>query len=234
MREGLRRVLASDADAWQSPPLSSGRDSSDAKPARTITAIAVTPFKTFGEAAAAVSDAMTDDLTNILSRVPALRVISRQTNAIPYSKVTDLTFRQGVMDRVLSIARVRIDSANETSPFRELTDLTNHSLFMYTLSTMVNIRQAPHRSGTRQQVFTEPKKIKILDELLDQIEGYLARSGTKASMFGRQAVGDPRFVQDLREGRQPRLKTTQRVLNFLASTERVASTISDRVDVLAD
>lgn len=97
-------------------------------------------------------------------------VISRQTNAIPYSKVTDLTFRQGVMDRVLSIARVRIDSANETSPFRELTDLTNHSLFMYTLSTMVNIRQAPHRSGTRQQVFTEPKKIKILDELLDQIE----------------------------------------------------------------
>ena len=71
-------------------------------------------------------------------------------------------------------------------------------------------------------------------ELLDQIEVYLARSGTKASMFGRQAVGDPRFVQDLREGRRPRRRTTQRVLNFLASTERVASTISDRVDVLAD
>ena len=52
-------------------------------------------------------------------------------------------------------------------------------------------------------------------ELLDQIEGYLTRSGTKASMFGRQAVGDPRFVQDMREGRRPRRKTTQRVLNFL-------------------
>lgn len=55
-------------------------------------------------------------------------------------------------------------------------------------------------------------------ELLDQIEGYLARSGTKASMFGRQAVGDPRFVQDLREGRRPRRKTQERVRQFLAES----------------
>lgn len=52
-------------------------------------------------------------------------------------------------------------------------------------------------------------------ELLDQIEGYLARTGTKASMFGRQAVGDPRFVQDLREGRRPRRKMQERVRQFL-------------------
>lgn len=52
-------------------------------------------------------------------------------------------------------------------------------------------------------------------ELLDQIEGYLARTGTKASMFGRLAVGDPRFVQDLREGRRPRRKTQERVRQFL-------------------
>ena len=53
-------------------------------------------------------------------------------------------------------------------------------------------------------------------ELLDQIEGYLARSGTKASMFGRQAVGDPRFVQDLREGRRPRRKMQERVKQYIA------------------
>ncbi len=53
-------------------------------------------------------------------------------------------------------------------------------------------------------------------ELLDQIEGYLARTGTKASMFGRLAVGDPRLVQDLREGRRPRRKTQERVRQFLA------------------
>ncbi|QDH34976.1 hypothetical protein E2E27_11960 [Porphyrobacter sp. YT40] len=67
-------------------------------------------------------------------------------------------------------------------------------------------------------------------ELLEQIERYLARSGTRASMFGRQVVGDPRFVQDLRKGRRPRRKTAQRILNFLASTEGVASARSDRLD----
>lgn len=79
LREGLRRVLAADADVWRSPPMPSGRGSGAGKPARTITAIAVTPFRTFGEASASISEAMTDDLTNVLSRVAALRVISRQT-----------------------------------------------------------------------------------------------------------------------------------------------------------
>jgi hypothetical protein len=37
-----------------------------------ITAIAVTPFKVFGDGAILVSDPMTDDLTNILSRVAPL------------------------------------------------------------------------------------------------------------------------------------------------------------------
>ena len=59
-------------------------------------------------------------------------------------------------------------------------------------------------------------------ELLDQIETYLTLSGTKASMFGRQAVGDPRFVQDLREGRRPRRKTTQRVSRYLAEECRAS------------
>ena len=80
LREGLRRVLTPDADVWRSPPLPSGRDSNADKLARTVTAIAVMPFKTFGEVAASISDAMTDDLTNILSRVPALRVISKPNN----------------------------------------------------------------------------------------------------------------------------------------------------------
>nr|WP_103729570.1 hypothetical protein [Novosphingobium sp. HII-3] len=59
-------------------------------------------------------------------------------------------------------------------------------------------------------------------ELLNQIEVYLARSGTKASMFGRQVVGDPRFVQDLRDGRRPRQKTTQRVSSYLAEECRAS------------
>lgn len=38
-------------------------------------------------------------------------VLYRQQNSIPYSKVTDLTFRQSAPDRLMNIAKIRIDSA---------------------------------------------------------------------------------------------------------------------------
>lgn len=60
-------------------------------------------------------------------------------------------------------------------------------------------------------------------ELLEQVESYLAKTRMPATTFGRQAVGDPRFVDDLREGRRPRRKTAQRVLRFLGATEVVES-----------
>ena len=52
-------------------------------------------------------------------------------------------------------------------------------------------------------------------ELLEQIEAYLVRTRTPASTFGRLAVGDPRFVDDMRSGRNPRRKTQERVGKFL-------------------
>ncbi len=53
-------------------------------------------------------------------------------------------------------------------------------------------------------------------ELLEQIETYMARTGMRASTFGRTVVADPRFVQDLRDGRRPRLKTQKRVSQYLS------------------
>jgi hypothetical protein len=52
--------------------------------------------------------------------------------------------------------------------------------------------------------------------LLSSIEKYLRRSGTPATRFGRDAVGDPRFVLDLRNGRTPRAATICRVSAYLA------------------
>mgnify|MGYP000947775881 CR=1 FL=1 len=52
-------------------------------------------------------------------------------------------------------------------------------------------------------------------ELLDQIESYLSENHMPPSKFGRLAVGDPRFVEDLRGGRLPRAKTCDRVRTFL-------------------
>jgi hypothetical protein len=36
-----------------------------------------------------------------------------------------------------------------------------------------------------------------------------------AARFGRDAMGDPRFVFDLRRGREPRPRTVERIRSFL-------------------
>jgi len=52
-----------------------------------------------------------------------------------------------------------------------------------------------------------------------RIELYLRRTRLSASAFGRQAVNDPRFVQDLRNGRELREKTEKRVHAWLDAAE---------------
>jgi len=58
--------------------------------------------------------------------------------------------------------------------------------------------------------------------LLSTIERYLRESGTPASRFGRDAMGDPGFVASLRRGREPRDATTRRVAAYLASARDAA------------
>ena len=55
--------------------------------------------------------------------------------------------------------------------------------------------------------------------LLRRVEQYLRRSGTAPTRFGREAVSDPRFVFDLRNGREPRPSTAARVAAFLEARE---------------
>ena len=52
--------------------------------------------------------------------------------------------------------------------------------------------------------------------LLDWIENHLKERGISATRFGRMAVGDPRFVLDLRNGRSPRRKTIAKLETYLA------------------
>ena len=51
--------------------------------------------------------------------------------------------------------------------------------------------------------------------LLREVEKFLNRSDIAPSSFGRKALGDPRFVFDLRNGRDPRPRTVARVLAYL-------------------
>ena len=51
--------------------------------------------------------------------------------------------------------------------------------------------------------------------LLRDIERYIRRHQTSAARFGREVVRDPRFVFDLRNGREPRAATEARVRAYL-------------------
>jgi 2,4-dienoyl-CoA reductase-like NADH-dependent reductase (Old Yellow Enzyme family) len=52
-------------------------------------------------------------------------------------------------------------------------------------------------------------------QLLEQIEQYLVRTQLSPTRFGRIVVRDPRFVEDLRAGRQPRQRTMEKVSAYL-------------------
>lgn len=55
--------------------------------------------------------------------------------------------------------------------------------------------------------------------LLVTIERHLRRRAVAPSRFGREATGDPRFVFDLRRGREPRPHMAAKVLGFIAYSE---------------
>ena len=58
--------------------------------------------------------------------------------------------------------------------------------------------------------------------LLRAIERHLAATGLSETRFGREAVGDPRLVADLRRGRQPRRETLARIEAALKDLEKGA------------
>ena len=51
--------------------------------------------------------------------------------------------------------------------------------------------------------------------LIRRIEQFLRETGMPWTKFGRLATHDPRFVQDLRNGRLPRPATESRVEHFI-------------------
>lgn len=53
--------------------------------------------------------------------------------------------------------------------------------------------------------------------LLREVEKFMRRCDVPATRFGKEALGDPRFVFDLRNGRDPRPRTVARVMQYLDS-----------------
>ena len=59
--------------------------------------------------------------------------------------------------------------------------------------------------------------------LLRQIEKYLSETGMAWTKFGRLAAHDPRFVEDLRNGRTPRPETQLRIEHFMNTFREVTN-----------
>lgn len=55
--------------------------------------------------------------------------------------------------------------------------------------------------------------------LIREVEKYLRHNETAATRFGQEAVGDPRFVFDLRNGRNPRPGTIARVRAYMEAIQ---------------
>ncbi len=51
--------------------------------------------------------------------------------------------------------------------------------------------------------------------LISRIERFLRQTGMPWTKFGRLAAHDPRFVEDLRNGRVPRENTEKRIEHFM-------------------
>ena len=55
--------------------------------------------------------------------------------------------------------------------------------------------------------------------LLREVEKSLRQSDIAPTRFGKTAMGDPRFVFDLRNGRNPRPETVARVRAYLEAAQ---------------
>lgn len=98
----------------------------------------------------------------------------------------------------------------------------------------VSIDSAPRNSFTRRQrpdpatrarMFVSRPRGEALPaiDLLPRIERVCTARGIRLSRFGRRAVGDPRLVYDIRNGRGLRATTRERVEAYIKRLEWLVS-----------
>lgn len=66
------------------------------------------------------------------------------------------------------------------------------------------------------KAFVDAHKAGVRVDLLEWIEAHLRATGMAASTFGKDLLGDPGFVQNLREGRRARAGTDKLIRCYLA------------------
>jgi sulfate adenylyltransferase subunit 2 len=59
----------------------------------------------------------------------------------------------------------------------------------------------------------------IASAFLTEIEGFLTKTALDPSSLGKQALGDPSFVSDLRKGRSPSTRTIEKIRSWIRTQE---------------
>ena len=57
--------------------------------------------------------------------------------------------------------------------------------------------------------------INVSNKFLNDVEAAIERHDYHVTHFGREAVGDPNFVFQVRDGRSPTMRTVERVYSFI-------------------
>jgi membrane protein YdbS with pleckstrin-like domain len=86
----------------------------------------------------------------VITNVRIMRVsgiVTRRVHSIPWMRVTDLTFDQTWLGRMLGYATLHIESANEDSGLRDLTGVSKPIVFNKYLVDMVVAKQGPIAPG---------------------------------------------------------------------------------------
>ncbi|MHC2298182.1 hypothetical protein [Rhizobium mongolense] len=59
-----------------------------------------------------------------------------------------------------------------------------------------------------------------IDAFKSKVEQFIAEREMTPTQFGKQFAGDPLFVFQLREGREPRSQTRQRIVAAMEASQR--------------
>ena len=59
-------------------------------------------------------------------------------------------------------------------------------------------------------------------QFISRVSAFLGRSGLSRTAFGEKAVGDPNLMRRIGRDRSPSLRTTDRILAFIAEQDRAS------------
>jgi hypothetical protein len=68
----------------------------------------------------------------------------------------------------------------------------------------------------------------LSEQFRSRVEAFLISSRMKITEFGRESVGDPNFVANLRRGRSPTLGTADKVLSYMEKLAAETNRLADR------